>query len=68
MKATSKTTAPVQVTKEPKMVMLREVVPWFIVAIMAFAVAGTITGWFLRSDVAKIDQTYVAVESKAQSR
>lgn len=70
MKATSKTTqqAPFQVTPDPKMVMLREVIPWLLVAIFAFSVAGVITGWFIHASVATDFQTEMAIVSKDLSR
>ena len=50
------------------MVMLREVIPWLLVAIFAFSVAGVITGWFIHASVATDFQTEVAVVSKDLSR
>jgi hypothetical protein len=44
--------------------MVREVVPWFIVTIMTFAVAGTIAGWFIHSNVAISNQAAIAAASK----
>ncbi|MDQ0825396.1 hypothetical protein QFZ60_001569 [Arthrobacter sp. B2I5] len=61
---TTPTEARPQEIKAPKTLMVREVVPWFIVAIMTFAVAGTITGWFIHSNVAISNQASIAAASK----
>ena len=68
MKATSKNQAPVQVTKEPAMISVREIVPWFIIAIMVFAIAGIISGWFIHVYAVNDAQTTVTIASKALSR
>ncbi|MFJ6416500.1 hypothetical protein [Paeniglutamicibacter sp. NPDC091659] len=68
MKATSNKQAPLQVTKDPKMIAVREALPWLLVAIMTFAIAGIITGWFMRSYAVTEQQTAIALASKVQSR
>ncbi|BAS17603.1 hypothetical protein AHiyo8_59060 [Arthrobacter sp. Hiyo8] len=54
-----------EVTKAPKTIPLREALPWFIVAIMTFAIAGIVSGWFIRSNVSAMT---VQTTSKEQSR
>ncbi|MET4003878.1 hypothetical protein ABIB48_002616 [Arthrobacter sp. UYCu511] len=68
MSKTTQETTRTQEIKEPKTIAVREAVPWLIVAIMAFAIAGLITGWTLRSEVAVSQQSAVAVASKAVAR
>lgn len=68
MKATSANTAPVQVTKEPMMISVREFVPWMIVAILLFAVAGIIAGWFIHVHAVNDAHEAVAIASKVLSR
>lgn len=53
------------VTKAPKTILFREALPWFIVAIMTFAIVGLISGWQLRSNVSAMS---VPTTSKTQSR
>lgn len=61
-------TTRIQEVKAPMTIAVREATAWLLVAILAFAVAGVITGWFLRSNVAVEQQTAVAMASKTQSR
>lgn len=53
---------------KPKTVALREVVPWFLVAIMTFAVAGVVAGWTFRSHTIAETTNAVALTSKEQAR
>ncbi|MWV58218.1 hypothetical protein [Rathayibacter sp. VKM Ac-2754] len=47
--------------KKPRTIALSVSLPWFIVAIMTFALAGIITGWTLRShNVSQIEQAVAA--------
>jgi len=64
----SQSTPTQEVTKAPKTVPLREALPWFIVAIMIFAIAGIISGWFFRSQVTASNQAAIAAVSKIQAR
>jgi hypothetical protein len=66
-KASIPTQAP-EATKAPRTLMVREVVPWFLVTILTFAAAGTISGWFLHANVAVSNQAIIAAASKDQSR
>lgn len=55
-----------QEVKQPKTIAVREVVPWLIVIFMTAAIAGVITGWFVRSTVVAETQHQVALVSKEQ--
>lgn len=57
-----------QEVKQPKTIAVREVVPWLIVIFMMASVAGVITGWFIRSNVAAETQHQVALVSKEVRR
>ncbi|QHF24217.1 hypothetical protein GTU73_09470 [Rathayibacter sp. VKM Ac-2804] len=47
--------------KKPRTIELSVALPWFIVAVMTFALAGIITGWTLRSEnVSQIEQAVAA--------
>ncbi|WP_127886365.1 hypothetical protein [Rathayibacter festucae] len=49
--STTHTNAPTPaMPKQPRTVALGVALPWLLVAIMTFAVAGVITGWTLRSE------------------
>lgn len=65
MKATNSTPS----TKAPKSITVRELIPWVIVVVMVFSIAGLVSGWFIRSNVAADkEQAVAAVASKGQSR
>lgn len=68
MSKTTQETTRTQEVKAPMTIAVREAIAWLFVAILAFAVAGVITGWLLRSNVAVEQQTAVAMASKEQSR
>lgn len=57
-------------SKEPnwfKRTIASPILPWFIVAIMAFSLAGIITGWTLRSvNVSQIDAAVAAASKEAR--
>lgn len=54
--------------KAPKTVLVRELIPWMIVAMFTFTTTGLITGWFFHANVAASTQTVQAPVSKEQRR